>query len=258
MAQFKLGDTQKGISRSPNSQVAYDSSGHTAIKAALIFLVQGGALALGFWMYLQLHKIKVVSALTSGNPLGGFGFVDDNVMIGGVIEVLFWSSVATTLRRINIGDAAPRRKGFDPLWHLIDWAKDLLVTSLTASVIAYCLRSPRLILGTNIDLSLDNANVGVFVVLGFLLGSFKYAPGAILVRIWNGTLGPYSRTRPLKDEEDTKDKHDDSNSVHLPPRLPSSGRRDQLAGKVQSSPPTIGPKSAPRRSPSQSRISAER
>lgn len=212
MAQSKLVNAVRKVPKNgkldPNSN---DKSGHATIaKATATFSVQALTLIAGFLMYLRLHRIEV-TAVFSGRSLGlgGFGFVDNDVTGGGILEVLFWSGVATTLRWISISSPASKRKDFNPWRHLIEWAIDLTITPLTAAVIAYGLRSPRLTLGKNIDLSLDNANVGVFSVLGFLLGFFGYAPRAILVRIWNKTLGPYSGTLPPESQANkTNDKHD--------------------------------------------------
>jgi hypothetical protein len=178
------------------------------LKAGITFLVQGGFFLVSLYFYLRLHGIEIVSLLsgTSLQSLATFGFIGNEVTVGSMIEVLFGATMATTLRWMNVEVIASRRKEFNPLRHIIDWCTDLMSTPMLAAVIIYALKSLRLTFGQNIDLSLSSASVGVFMVLGFLLGYFGQAPRGILVSIWERTLGQYSASRHPEPEED--DKHD--------------------------------------------------
>ncbi len=186
-----------------------DKPGNTlVIKAGVTFLAQGGFFLACLYFYLRLHGIEIISLL-SGNDLQSlavFGFIGNEVTVGSIIEVLFGAVMATTLRWMNVELVASRRKDFSPLRHIIDWFTDLMNSPMLAAVIVYALKSLRLTFGQNIDLTLGSASVGVFMVLGFLLGYFGQAPRGILVSIWERTLGQYSATH--RPEHEGSDKND--------------------------------------------------
>ena len=186
-----------------------NAAGGALAKMFFPFLVCASTIILGLFLYLRLHGIDLIAWIQSPAAIGlpsDFEFIG-NANWGSVIEVAFGAGIATTLRWVKTGLVSSRRTGFNPWRHLIYWAADLLATPIIAVVIIYCLRFLRLNLGKNSEFSLDSAGVGLFIVLGFLLGFTRYAPRVILVRIWDQTLGHYSkkkRTKPRRHKSEKK------------------------------------------------------
>jgi len=187
----------------PNS---HDKPGnHSLIKVALVFATQALVLLASFIPYLRLHKIDIASMVFDAQPREPirFDFVDNNFAVGSIIEAFFWSGIAVCVRWMGLTIALARRKESNALRQLMEWAADLLSTPLLTIVIVYALRSPRISLGKSINLSLDDAGLGVFILLGFLLGFFGSAQ-IILMGIWKRTFGAYNSNPPSDTDENDK------------------------------------------------------
>lgn len=162
------------------------------IKLVLMTVgVQFTGLLIAFFIYTGLHSIKISFQPPTliSLELPEFGFIHDNRSIGSIVEVLFWSAVATTLRWIRIGIVSSRQRDFNPGRHLLEWTTDLVTSSIVAAVIVYALRSTQFSVGESVKLSIQSADAEVFVVLGFLLGFVAHAPQNIVRSIWKRTFG---------------------------------------------------------------------
>ncbi len=170
----------------PNSKLPNGS-----LRSIIItFSLQVGTILIGAALYLRVHQIDLIALFNhAGNwATSGFTFISTDLVVATIFEVLCWAALATTLRWIHTGIIASKKADFNPVRHLIEWSADLLATPIIAGVIVYGLQSSAISFGQNLNLSLRNADIYWFTLLGFLLGFFSGAPRSILSRMRSRAL----------------------------------------------------------------------
>ena len=180
----KSKNAQKKVPRQGKAQRG--TKGTCSFSKLLIpFLVHGVLVAVGLVLYVRLHRIDLESLFDPSRPapLARFDFVSADAAIGSVVEIVFWAFVATSLRWMRVGIIASRSDEFQPSRHLVEYSADLLTTPIVAAVIVYALRSWRLTSGETVNITLEGAPIGWYVVIGFLLGFFDQTPRLILNRL---------------------------------------------------------------------------
>lgn len=210
------------------------SKENTSLPKLLIpFSIHAAMVLVGFVLYLRLHRLDPISLFDANHSasLTRFDFVSTDPAIGGIIEILFWSFIATTLRWMRIGIIASRHDDFQLTRHFVEWGADLLTTPVVAAVIVYALRTWHLTSGQTINLSLEDANIGWFIVIGFLLGFFDQAPRLILNRLRKQTFGLQKDTRKPRSEKNRHTRRS-GKKAGTPPRIETTTHRATSSGST--------------------------
>lgn len=194
-----------------------DKGGRSPSRLLIPFVIHATAVVGALALYARLHRIDVVALLDIERPVTAqnFGFIGNDSVVGGIIEVSFWAFVATTLRWMRLGLVGSKSSDFQISRHLVEWGADSIATPIITGVIVYAVRSWRLTSGQTVNLSLEDASIGWFIVIGFLLGFFDQARRLLLNRLKNHTFGARDSH---KSRVEKKEKGNDRAARKLRPR----------------------------------------
>jgi hypothetical protein len=183
-----------------------NKGGGSIANLIIVFSIPLVAIVVASIFYTRLHRIDLSATIDTDRPLmpRGFNFIANDAALGSVAEILYWAFLSTTQRWMRSGLLASKNSDFQIARHLVEWVADATATPVVATVVVYALRSLRLTSGQTVNLSLENASIGWFVVIGYLLGSVNQAPRKILNRMRKYAFGSPKENHKPKSEDDER------------------------------------------------------